>query len=147
MSKVCTKARTFLAISLLTSANFVTASGAQPQTGNIAGPWTPTQYEAAREYGLSHQWLVGSGQFYQCGPLPSDKGMLDALKYADDDVPVNVPGLSHGLTSLPAGLLRRSYCISARPIRSNVRGFDNWYKQFFTVPREQAPVQEQKGVN
>jgi predicted heme/steroid binding protein len=82
--------------------------------------------------------VVGGNGMRVCGPLPTDPKLLNALKYAGDTTMVPVSGLSHGLTGLPAGMLRSAYCIAQRPSGkgpNEIKALDGWYFEWFKVRR------------
>ena len=68
-----------------------------------------------------------------CGRLPRDTRLRDALMYAADDTQIAVAGLTHGVSSLPAGLLRFAYGVPAPPRRSDTAAILKWLQGFSAV--------------
>jgi hypothetical protein len=88
------------------------------------------QEAAAHDLLLANSLPDEAATLRHCGRLPRDKRLRDALMYAADDTPVAVAGLTHGVSSLPAGLLRFAYCVPAPPRRSDTVATLKWLQGF-----------------
>ena len=88
------------------------------------------QLSATRVLLLQLSRPTGTPGALSCSPLPTDPQLLKKLEYNSEEEEITFPGLSNGLKSLPTGLLRFAYCISAPPPPQDTQAFRLWLHRF-----------------
>ena len=92
--------------------------------------YSPSQMAAAHDLLLKNSKVSQTKNLRYCGDLPRDPALIKVLKYNNEEALVAMPGLTHGLTAIPTGLLRFAFCIPTPPNKADSAATASWLNGF-----------------
>jgi hypothetical protein len=103
---------------------------ALPLSHSMGAEYTAAQMEAAHDLLIAGSLHTVQPDIRTCPPLPKDANTIRHLEYDPDDSLITFNGPTHGLKTLPAGLLRFAFCIPTPPDVSDKAARALWLKGF-----------------